>query len=88
MNVWSIVVVIVMLGVLVTIHELGHFWAACLLKIKAFEVSIFVGPRLIHWRRKDVDYSIRLIPLTGTYRSLSGWQGSFRDTQRPASLVS
>ena len=66
MNVWSIVVVIVMLGLLVTIHELGHFWAACLLKIKAFEVSIFVGPRLIHWRRKDVDYSIRLIPL-GAY---------------------
>ena len=66
MNVWSIVVVIIMLGILVTIHELGHFWAACLLKIKAFEVSIFVGPRLIHWKRKGVDYSIRLIPL-GAY---------------------
>lgn len=66
MNAWSIVVVIIMLGVLVTIHELGHFWAACLLKIKAFEVSIFVGPRLIHWKHKDVDYSIRLIPL-GAY---------------------
>lgn len=66
MNVWSIIVVILMLGILVTIHELGHFWAACLLKIKAFEVSIFVGPRLVHWKRKDVDYSIRLIPL-GAY---------------------
>ncbi|MBP5775393.1 MAG: RIP metalloprotease RseP [Clostridiales bacterium] len=66
MNVWSIVVVVIMLGVLVTIHELGHFWVASLLKIKAFEVSIFVGPRLIHWTRKGVDYSIRLIPL-GAY---------------------
>lgn len=66
MNAWSIVVVIVMLGILVTIHELGHFWIACLLKIKAFEVSIFVGPRLIHWTRKGVDYSIRMIPL-GAY---------------------
>ena len=66
MNAWSIVVVILMLGVLVTCHELGHFWAACLLKIKAFEVSIFIGPRLIHWNRKGVDYSIRLIPL-GAY---------------------
>ena len=66
MNAWSIVVVIIMLGVLVTIHELGHYWVACLLKIRAFEVSIFVGPRLIHWKRKDVDYSIRLIPL-GAY---------------------
>lgn len=66
MNAWSIVVVIIMLGVLVTIHELGHFWAASLLKIKVYEVSIFVGPRLIHWKRKGVDYSIRLIPL-GAY---------------------
>lgn len=66
MNVWSIVVVIIMLGILVTIHELGHFWVACLLKIKAFEVSIFVGPRLIHWTRKGVDYSVRMIPL-GAY---------------------
>ena len=66
MNAWSIVVVILMLGLLVTIHELGHFWVASLLKIKAFEVSIFVGPRLIHWTRKGVDYSIRLIPL-GAY---------------------
>lgn len=66
MNAWSIVVVIIMLGLLVTIHELGHFWVACLLKIRAFEVSIFVGPRLIHWKRKNVDYSIRLIPL-GAY---------------------
>ncbi|MBR1905149.1 MAG: RIP metalloprotease RseP [Clostridiales bacterium] len=66
MNAWSVVVVIIMLGVLVTCHELGHFWVACLLKIKAFEVSIFVGPRLVHWKRKGVDYSIRLIPL-GAY---------------------
>lgn len=66
MNAWSIVVVIIMLGVLVTIHELGHYWAASLLKIKVYEVSIFVGPRLIHWKRKGVDYSIRLIPL-GAY---------------------
>ena len=66
MNVWSIVVVIIMLGVLVTIHELGHFWVASLLKIKAFEVSIFVGPKLLHWRHKDCDFSIRCIPF-GAY---------------------
>jgi len=63
---WSILVVLLMLGVLVTIHELGHFWAACLLKIKAFEVSIFVGPSLINWKRKGVEYSIRALPF-GAY---------------------
>lgn len=63
---WSILTVILMLGLLVTIHELGHFWMACFLKIKAFEVSIFVGPKLFSWKRKGVDYSIRALPF-GAY---------------------
>ena len=63
---WSILVVILLLGVLVTIHELGHYWMARLLGIKAYEVSIFVGPKLIKWRHKDCDFSIRCIPF-GAY---------------------
>lgn len=56
-----------MLGLLVTIHELGHYWTATLLKIKAFEVSIFVGPKLFKWKnKKGVDFSIRCIPF-GAY---------------------
>ena len=55
----SIIFVLIMLGVLATLHELGHFWVARLLKIKVYEVSIFVGPRLISWQHKDVKFSIR-----------------------------
>ena len=63
----SIFIVIIMLGLLVTVHELGHFWVAKLLGIKAYEVSIFVGPQLFHWKGKDgVEYSIRAIPI-GAY---------------------
>ena len=62
----SVLIVILILGILSTIHELGHFWTACLLKIKAFEVSIFVGPQLVNWKRNGVDYSIRAIPI-GAY---------------------
>ncbi len=63
----SILIVIIMLGILVTIHELGHYWVARLLGIKAFEVSVFVGPQLFHWKGKSgVEYSIRAIPV-GAY---------------------
>ncbi len=62
----SIIFVIIMLGVLATLHEFGHFWAAKLLKIKVFEVSIFVGPKLLSWNHKDVKFTIRLIPV-GAY---------------------
>ena len=62
----SIIFVIIMLGVLATLHELGHFWVARLLKIKVFKVSIFVGPKLLSWKHKDVNFTIRLIPI-GAY---------------------
>lgn len=64
--VWSIVFIIIILGVLCTVHELGHFWMARMLGIKAYEVSIFVGPSLVSWRRNGVDYEIRSIPV-GAY---------------------
>ena len=66
MSAWSIIIAILILGVLVTVHELGHFWVARLLKIKAYEVAIFVGPKLVDWRKNDVEYSIRAIPF-GAY---------------------
>lgn len=62
----SVIIVILMLGVLASLHELGHFWVARLLKIKVYEVSLFVGPKLLRWKRNDVDFSIRLVPL-GAY---------------------
>lgn len=62
----SIIFVLIMLGVLATLHELGHYWMARLLKIKVFEVSIFVGPKLLKWKHKDVDFALRMIPV-GAY---------------------
>ena len=62
----SIVIVLILLGILASMHELAHFWVAKLLKIKAFEVSLFVGPKLLSWKRNGVDFSLRLIPV-GAY---------------------
>ncbi|MCQ2515989.1 MAG: RIP metalloprotease RseP [Saccharofermentans sp.] len=63
---WSIVFIIIILGVLCTVHELGHYLVARSLGIKAYEVSIFVGPSLVNWRHNGVDYEIRSIPI-GAY---------------------
>lgn len=62
----SIIICLIGLGVLAAVHEIGHFLVARLLKIKVYELSVFVGPKLFSWRRKDIDYCIRLIPL-GAY---------------------
>lgn len=88
MSIWSIVIAIIMLGVLVTIHELGHFWVARLLKIKAYEVSIFVGPKLVDWRRNDVEYSIRALPF-GAYVRFNDFDenGNVVESDDPSLLV-
>ncbi len=62
----SIVICILGLGVLAAVHEIGHFIMARILKIKVYELSIFVGPKLFSWKKKDVEYYIRMIPL-GAY---------------------
>ena len=77
-----------MLGLLVTVHELGHFWMACFLKIKAYEVSIFIGPKLFSWKRKGVDYSIRALPF-GAYVRFTDFddQGNAIESDDPELLI-
>lgn len=88
MSIWSILVVILMLGVLVTIHELGHFWVALLLGIKVYEVSVFVGPPLVTWKRNGVEYSIRCLPF-GAYVRFSDFddEGNVVVSDDPKLLV-
>lgn len=71
MSALSIVVCIIGLGLLAAAHEIGHFLAAKQLGIKVEELSVFVGPSLIHWTRNGVDYHIRLIPF-GAYVRFPG----------------
>ena len=60
---------VVVLSIVVTIHELGHFWAAkaCGVAIDCF--SIGFGPPLMSWRDKHgVEWRIASIPLGGYVR--------------------
>ena len=60
-----VLVAIVMLGVIVTIHEFGHYLAGRLCGIGVVEFSIGFGPKIVQFKRKDILYSLRLIPLGG-----------------------
>lgn len=57
---------VILLGVLITIHELGHFLFARLFGVKVESFSIGFGPALFKWRGKDdTVYQIAAIPLGG-----------------------
>lgn len=64
---------IIILGVIVTVHEFGHFIFAKMFGIYVYEFSIGFGPKILKWKgkNKETDYSLRLIPLGG-FVSLAG----------------
>jgi len=64
----NIVGFIVLLGGLVTVHELGHFWAAKLLGVKVVKFSIGFGPKLWGFRYGETEYVLAWIPLGGFVR--------------------
>ena len=59
----GIVIGILILSLLMVLHELGHFLMGRALKFNIEEFSIFMGPKLFQWTRKDIKYSIRLFPI-------------------------
>lgn len=67
----SAIKIIVLLGVLITIHELGHFLVAKLCKVRVNEFAIGFGPAIWKKQGKETKYTLRLIPLGG-YNSLEG----------------
>jgi regulator of sigma E protease len=61
----TILATIVVLGVLIFVHELGHFWAARAVGIRVERFSIGLGPRVYGFQRGETDYVISAIPLGG-----------------------
>lgn len=62
----TVFALIVTLGILVTIHEYGHFWVARRCGVKVLRFSVGFGTPLIRWRDKlDTEYVIAMIPLGG-----------------------
>ena len=61
----SAIKIIVLLGFLILIHELGHFLVAKLCKVKVNEFSIGFGPGIWNKQGKETKYSLRAIPLRG-----------------------
>lgn len=67
----SVVALIVTLGILVTIHEFGHFWVARRCGVKVLRFSIGFGKAAKTWVGKDgVEYVIAPIPLGGYVKML------------------
>ncbi|HEX2167880.1 MAG TPA: RIP metalloprotease RseP [Longimicrobiales bacterium] len=69
----TIVAFIFVLGVLIFVHELGHFMTAKMADIEVPRFSIGFGPRVIGFTRGETEYVISLLPLGG-YVKMAGME--------------
>tara|TARA_B110000503_G_scaffold108736_1_gene162647 strand:- start:729 stop:2084 length:1356 start_codon:yes stop_codon:yes gene_type:complete len=78
----TVLIALLTLGILVTIHEFGHFWVARRCGIRVLRFSVGFGPVL--WRKTDrqqTEYTLCAIPLGGYVRMLDEREGAVAEEQ-------
>jgi len=72
---YYIVPFIIVLGVLIFFHELGHFLVAKSSGVKVLKFALGFGPKLVSKKIGDTEYSIRYFPLGGFVKMLGEDEG-------------
>jgi regulator of sigma E protease len=71
------------LGILVTIHEFGHFWVARRCGVKVERFSIGFGKPLLRWRdSQDTEFVLAMLPLGGYVKMLDEREGNVSESDR------
>src|SRR5579872_6525219 len=78
---------LVLIGVMIIIHEAGHFWAARWFDVRVETFSFGFGPRLFGFRKGETDYRFSLI-LFGGYVKMTGEQPGDENADDPRSFLS
>jgi len=78
-----ILAAIFVFGILIAVHELGHFLAAKLCGVRVNEFSIGMGPLIWHKETEETQYSLRLLPVGG----FCAMEGEDEDTGDARSFV-
>ena len=82
---FAILIFVLVLGVLVLVHEIGHFITALKLGCDVEEFGIGFPPRLFSFKKRGIRFSINLLPLGG-YVKIKGEDGSNKND--PGSFAS
>src|SRR5215831_6822433 len=77
---------LVLIGVMINLHELGHFWAARYFDVKVDTFSFGFGPRLFGFRRGETDYRISAL-FFGGYVKMAGEQVTDENINDPRSFL-
>lgn len=76
----SIILAILIFGIIIVIHELGHFIAAKVNGVKVNEFSLGMGPALLKKQKGETLYALRLLPIGG-YCAMEGEDDGSEDSR-------
>lgn len=81
---YTVAITLATLGVLVAVHEFGHFWVARRCGVKVLRFSIGFGKPLLRWHdRQDTEYVIAAVPLGGYVKMLDEREGPVDPQELP-----
>lgn len=75
---WPILLAILFFGLIIFIHELGHFLCAKWMGVKVNEFSMGMGPALFKFGKKETTYAVRCFPIGG-FVSMEGEDSESED---------
>lgn len=78
----KILAALLIFGIIIMLHEFGHFLMAKLCRVKVNEFAIGMGPKLLQFGRGETKYTLRLLPIGG----FCAMEGEDPETEMPASL--
>lgn len=83
-GIWNLILFVIILGIIVLVHEFGHFLFAKLSKTYVYEFAIGMGKKIFSFRRKndETEYSLRLIPIGG-FNQIAGENGAIEEDGIP-----
>lgn len=80
-TVLSILLALIVFGVIIFVHEFGHFFTAKLFGIQVNEFSIGMGPKVFSWGKGETAYSLRAFPVGG-FCAMEGEDGGELENPR------
>lgn len=76
----TIILAVLLFGLVIFLHELGHFLTAKMFHIKVNEFALGMGPKLFSFTKGETAYSLRLLPIGG-FCAMEGEDGESEDAR-------
>lgn len=78
----EILAAILIFGIIILVHELGHFLMCKWMGVRVNEFAIGMGPKLLSFGKKETKYTLRLLPIGG----FCAMEGEDEDAPTPRAL--